>query len=93
MGNEENVNKILDKVEEIDKRLYSIDMTLIKQHASWEVHMARTTTNEKLIEILVAEMAPVKKHVNHIEGGFKLLGLMSLLTGITGGLLKVFGVI
>lgn len=92
MNNDENTSKILEKIEGINKHLYSIDVTLVKQHASWEVHMARTTTNEKLIEVLLKEMEPVKKHINHVQGGFMLLGLISLLLGIIGGTLKIIGV-
>lgn len=93
MTNEENIEKLLDKIENINKHLYSIDMTLVKQHASLEVHMARTTTNEKLIEIIVADMKPIKKHVNHVEGGVKLLGLLALILGLLSAIVKLHGAV
>ena len=93
MNDHENINKILDKVDAINKHLSSIDITLVKQHASLEIHMARTTTNEKLIELILKDMEPIKKHVNHLEGGVKLLGLTVLIIGVVSGLLKLVGVI
>lgn len=70
----------------LDDRLDSVDKTLVKQEANLSEHMRRTA-------LLEDEIKPLKKHVWMFEGGLKLLGIISLVGGLVGGLLRLFGLI
>jgi hypothetical protein len=84
---------LFGKLEEIEARLSSIDKTLIKQEMNLERHMLRTDQNEELIQQNAErneelfkqynnELAPIKKHINMVEGVVKFIGIVSLLAGI-----------
>jgi uncharacterized protein YdcH (DUF465 family) len=53
-------------------------------------HMRRTELAEKGIEHLSDALKPIHKHVNHVEGGLKLIGLISMLIGISATVYKLF---
>jgi hypothetical protein len=81
--------RILDKLDKMDDRLNHIDITLVKQEENLKEHMRRTLIAEESIEVIRTELKPVKKHIHMIEGGLKLLALVSLCATI----LKSFGLI
>ena len=66
---------VIDKLIKIDSRLSSVDITLAKQHEQLAEHMRRTALAEESIKY-------VNRHVNMVEGGLKILGLISILIGI-----------
>lgn len=70
--------RILDKLEEMDKRLDTIDLTLVKQHVTLEEHIRRSLANEEAVEMLREEIKPIQAHVNMINGALKLLGGIAL---------------
>lgn len=76
------MSQVIEKLDKLDDRLDSMDKTLVKQEVNLKEHMRRTA-------LLEDELKPVKKHVSHVEGAFKLLGALSLI----GGLLKLFGIL
>jgi hypothetical protein len=59
---EEKIDKIVDKVGEINT-------TLAAQHVTLEEHIRRT-------ELLEGEILPIKKHVTIVNAFMKLLGLL-----------------
>jgi hypothetical protein len=67
---------------EIREKLHSIDITLTKQHMTLEDHTRRSLANEKAVDLLAAELKPIRAHVNRMEGGLKLLGVISIISGI-----------
>ena len=69
-------------LEKINERLGSIDRSLIKNTGDLEKHILRTQQNEEMISLLRQDVAPIKKHVNMVEGGLKLLGIISVIVGI-----------
>jgi hypothetical protein len=88
------------KVDSLDSRLDSVDKTLVKQEANLGEHMRRTELAEKNIEKvqqdskeavtkLETEMAPVKKHVAHVEGFLKGIGLLATVVSLLAGLAKL----
>lgn len=91
------LTNLYQKVENVDQRLNSIDKTLERNTAQLEVHMKRSDQLESIVEVLKAktetEIAPLKKHMNMIEGALKLLGGMSVVVGLLSGLAKLFGII
>ena len=84
--------RILNKIDNIDEKIGNIDVTLATQEENLKHHMRRTELAEESIEILAKQIKPISKHVYHVEGAFKLLGLGSVVLTIIFGLMKVFGV-
>lgn len=80
------LDKLENKMDQVDGRLNSMDKTLVKQEENLKEHIRRT-------EILENELKPIKKHVSHIEGGLKLLGALATIAGLLSGLAKLFGII
>lgn len=81
--------KFYEKLEKMDSRLDSIDKTLVKQEVNLDNHIKRTDLLEKHTDKLFRELEPIKKHVNHVEGGMKLLGLLSLVIGVVAGIIAL----
>lgn len=50
-----DIKSVIDKLDKMDTRLDSIDVTLGKQQVSLDYHIARTNQNEETIEILKNE--------------------------------------
>lgn len=59
-----------------------INNTLIRNTTSLEEHIRRTN-------LLEAAMKIVESHVQMMNGAFKLIGLVSVLSGIVIGLIKL----
>lgn len=82
------------KVENVDQRLNSIDKTLERNTAHLEEHMKRSESLETMINTLKekhsSELKPLQRHVFAVEGGLKILGAISLATGVIAGIVKIF---
>lgn len=78
------LNKLETKMDQVDGRLNSMDKTLVKQEENLKEHIRRT-------EILESELKPIKKHVTHMEGALKLIGVLTTVVGFISGLAKLFG--
>lgn len=86
--------RILNKLDEMDKRLDSIDRTLAAQHVEIQNHIKRTDIAESrqnnfekiMIDVVLA-------HINQVNGALKLIGIISTIVGIVGGLAKLGGLI
>lgn len=66
---------IIDKLDKLDSRVDSIDVTLAQQHVTLVEHTRRSTLLEEAFR-------PVQKHVMYVEGVLKFIGLLSVLAGI-----------
>lgn len=80
----DQLQKMDAKVDKIDDRLTSVDKTLIKQEMNLAEHMRRT-------DLLESDLKPVKRHVVMLEGGLKLMGVVSLVIGLLVGLGRLLG--
>lgn len=76
------MDKIEDKVDKIAINTARQDVTLQNQHLSLEEHIRRTNALEEVVKKLV-------KHTNWVEGVFKALGLIALVSGIVASLIKI----
>jgi hypothetical protein len=81
---EKKFERMESKIDKIDERLDSIDKTLAVNTESLKEHMRRT-------EMLENTVIPIKTHVNQLQGGIKLLGIISLILGIVLSLYNLFG--
>lgn len=79
--------KMNERDSRVEKRLDSIDQTLIRQEAQLEQHIMRTELAEKNLEMLRQELKysqnetqeeikPIKRHVVLMETGFKVTGIL-----------------
>lgn len=72
---QKRLERIEDKIDKVEGHLSSIDVTLAAQHVSLKEHIRRT-------EILESDVAPIKTHVNRVEGVIKFIALVATVIGI-----------
>ena len=81
-----DIKIVLDKLNEMDKRLDNIDITLVKQSKDLEYHILRT-------DILQEKVVPIEKHVTLINATVKIIialaGAISFIVGIYAALSKI----
>lgn len=76
---DKRLTRIEEKIDDTNDHLASIDITLSAQHVSLKDHIRRTA-------ILEAEIKPIRKHVDMMNGALKLAGIIALLIGIIEGI-------
>lgn len=89
-NNSDMISKIDAKLDQIQNKIGSIDVTLARNTKDLEIHMMRTEQNEGMIKSLRDDLVPVKKHVLMVEAGLKVLGLIALCVTIVSGILRIF---
>lgn len=82
MKDDARLIRIEDKLDEVSKRLGSIDSTLAAQHVTLEEHTRRSTNLETIV-------LPLVKHDNMLMGALKLIGFLGILVGIAEGILQI----
>lgn len=65
-------NKLESKIDKIVDKQTEMAIILSAQHESLKTHIKRTDLLEKALE-------PIKKHVNMVSGGLKLLGIIAII--------------
>jgi len=70
----DDVKMVIDKLETMDKRLDSIDITLVKQAKDLEYHIKRT-------DILQEMVVPMQEHVSLVNTTMKVLMALGGLIG------------
>lgn len=84
--------KMHKNAEQTDKRLDSIEKVLIVQEQNLKEHMKRSDSLETIIDHLKEkDVKPLTKHVNMVEGALKLVGILSVIVSLIGGIIKLFG--
>jgi predicted nucleic acid-binding Zn-ribbon protein len=82
----DDIQRIMNKLDEIDDAIKSIEITLVKQQAILEEHQRRSLANEEAVEILRKQMKPIEDHVFLINSVFKGIIFLSFLVGIAQGI-------
>ena len=86
-----------ETAKEMDTRLDNLEKVTLLQEANLKAHMKRSDHLEQIVNIESEKREKaekkMEKHVNMVEGAFKLVGLISLVVTIIGGVAKMFGVI
>lgn len=90
MNNEKMIERALKKLDQIDERISSIDKTLERNTASLEVHIRRTEIAEDAIKDLRTDLKPVESHVSLMNGIFKAMSALGIITGLVIGAIKLF---
>lgn len=86
MTPEDRFQSIDLKLDKLVISMHSIDKTVAKQEVNLSEHMRRTELAEAQIEMIRSDMKPIKTHVNRLEGGLKLLGIISIILTIVAGI-------
>lgn len=84
------IDKILEKMTELEINMVKQESNLCRNTDSLEEHMKRTQILESMIETLNADIDPIKKHVNFVKGAGWMLGIAGtiLIALISTGILK-----
>lgn len=86
MDNDDLLNKIIVKQDEMSKDISDIKLVNIRQEENLRLHMYRTELAEENLELLRKEFKPVQKHVLVVNAIVKILaagaGLIGLIVGI-----------
>ena len=74
----------------MDNKLDKVLEEIVEIKIDLREHMARTSQNESMIEILKRDLDPIKKHVSFVKGAAWMLGIAGtvLLALISTGILK-----
>jgi len=74
--------RIEDKIDRIEERTSSIDVTLGVQAEQLKNHMARTAANEEQLVLFREELKPISNHVAFFSASAKLITVVATLLGI-----------
>ena len=74
----------------IERHLAESDQHLAIYNEQLKLHIYRTKLAEDNIADIRKNEAEVKAHVNRVEGAFKFLGLISLITAVVAGIKALF---
>lgn len=86
----DQLDKIEAKVDIIEEKISSIDVTLAKQAKDLEHHIYRTELAEQNLDLIRQEMVPVKKHVALMDASLKIIGALSSAAMFILGVVKMF---
>lgn len=75
MSDDKRLERIEAKLDDVSDHIATIDVTLGQQHISLKEHIRRTNMLEQ-------EIKPLRKHVNMVEGFFKVLGILASIAVI-----------
>lgn len=86
----ELLNKVDSKLDKLDERLDNIDKTMIKQEANLDLHMRRSESLEKLVELQEKRVIPIEKHVIGVRFLFKVIMSTIATIGTVAAILESF---
>lgn len=70
------------KIDRIDQRMNSVDITLAKQSEILDIHVKRTN-------ILEDSLKPIQRHVAMVDGAIKFLGLLGIIAAIIEAIVMI----
>ena len=83
------LDKLEGKLDRLDEHLSRIDVTLAVQAEQLATHIKRTELAEENLDLLRKELKPVQSHVLRVEGGLKLLGIISVIAAIASSIWSI----
>lgn len=87
------VTRLESKIDSIQERIASVDVTLAVQAEQLSGHIRRTEIAEKRLDSIDNQLEPIQKHVNHVEGALKFVGIISLVLGIVAGVMSLINLV
>lgn len=82
--------RILNKLDDMDKRIDNIDVTLVKQELNLQEHMRRSLANEEAVQILKEQLEPIKDHVKAVNTVLKLAGGIAIVLAALESIKNLF---
>lgn len=79
-----------NKLNEIVERIHSIERIMDRNTVSLEQHMKRTEVAEENLELLRNDVRLIEKHVIRVDGVFKFIGLLGIISTLIVSLVKLF---
>jgi phosphoenolpyruvate carboxylase len=89
MTDKKLLEKLDEKLDLVETRLSSIDVTLAKQELNLQEHMRRSLLNEEAIDLIKEELKPVQKHVTQVHTILQVVGFVAVLVSIVASVVKV----
>jgi SMC interacting uncharacterized protein involved in chromosome segregation len=101
----EEVIKIIEEfAKDTDQRLDNLEKVALAQEMNLKEHMRRSDQLEQLIQMesekrekelekIELQMEKSSKHINMVEGGLKLLGIVATVVAIAAGIGKLLSLI
>ena len=80
----QQLENVQESADEINARLNTVDTTLAINTAHLEEHMRRSDLNEEAVNILKAEIKPVRTVYDATALAVKLLGVLAVIATIIG---------
>ena len=90
MDEKKLLEKLDEKVDKLDTRLDKVDVHLAVYNEQLKIHIEGTVQNREAIKDLRIDLKPVERHVELVNGFFKLVGFIALVVGIVEGLSHLF---
>lgn len=78
---------VLEKLDRLDDRLDAQGQTLVRLTATVEEHQRRSVAQEKVAEVMAADLAPIKTHVAVVGGVAKALAAFGMVVSFVFGVL------
>lgn len=85
------IDQLFEKIDKLDDRLDSVEKHLAVYNAELKTHIEGVVQNRSFVKKIDQDIQPLKKHVYMVEGGLKLLGILSLLSGLAYSVFKILG--
>lgn len=86
----EAIEKIDSKVDKLDDKLSDQGVILAEQKVVLAEHQRRSLANEENVQMLREEFKPVEKHVQIVNGVFKIIGFLATVSGAVIAVVKFF---
>jgi hypothetical protein len=83
------LEKLDEKLDKVEERLGSIDITLAKNTQSLDEHIRRTELAEEAIGFIKDELKPIQKHVTQVHTILQAIGFIAVVVSILAGIVKV----
>ena len=74
--NEQLLIDLNQKVDKVNDKLHSMDITLAKQEINLQDHMERTSINEKKLGMFEVEIRPAVDAYKFVAASFKILAVV-----------------
>jgi hypothetical protein len=76
-----DLKRIEDKIDRLDEKLASVNVTLSSQHVVLSDHIRRT-------ELLEAAIEPMKERINKVQGVIQFIVFLSVIATIVVGVVE-----
>jgi hypothetical protein len=84
------IDKIREDIEDIRNSLSEMRVVSAAQAKDIEMHIKRTDLLELSLKSLKEELEPARKITDFLKTGLQIVGIIALIAGAIGAVLKIF---